>query len=678
MNENILLQKDFNTPFESFPFDAIAHQDYKPAFLEALKEAKKDIAKINEETAPADFKNTFVALEKAGEQLSNVSSVFFNLLSAHSNADMQALAQEISPLLSAHHSEILFDEKLFARIEEAYQNTAKETLTKEELMLLEETYRGFIENGAKLPTDKKDRLAKIDQEESLLCLQFGENLLKEAERYALFIENEKDLQGLPDFVKASAKAEATEKGKANTWCFTLAQPSYLGFMTYSENRALRKELFLAFSSKGFKNDDLDNQEIMHKIVQLRSERAEMLGHKNYAEMVLKNRMAKNKENVFALLDKLKDIALPLAKKEWLEIENYAKKLHQIDRLERWDFAYYSEKLKKEKFNLDDEALKPYFSLEKTVQGMFEVAKKLYGISFVERADIPLYHQDVKTYQVFDKNSAHLALFYADFFPRGTKRSGAWMTNFKSQSEGKRPHVAIVCNFTKPTATEPSLLTFDEVLTLFHEFGHALHGMFGMGKFASLSGTSVKWDFVELPSQIMENWCYEKECLDLFATHYQTGEKIPNAYLQSIKDSANFLSAYQTIRQLSFSYLDLSWHALSLADAKNIQSVGVFENAITENLQIAPSVEHTSISCAFSHVFQGEYAAGYYSYKWAEVLDADAFELFLEKGIFDEKTAESFRENILSKGGSEDPMVLYKRFRGAEPSVEALLKRSGLA
>jgi peptidyl-dipeptidase Dcp len=492
------------------------------------------------------------------------------------------------------------------------------------------------------------------------------------------VENEEYLAGLPDAVKEAAAQTAEEKGKPGKWVFTLAFPSYIPFMTYAQKRELRKELFIAYNTKSCKGDELDNKQHIMDMLRLKNERVNLLGYKRYSDFVLEERMAKSAPKVMEFLQNLLEKAKPKALEEMAELAAFAKELDGLEKLEKWDFSYYAEKLKKQKYEVDDELLRPYFKLENVIQGVFTTAEKLFGIRFIENPDIPKYHPEVTTYEVQDMDGNHIAVFYADFFPRSGKRNGAWMTSFRGQKiiEGKnhRPHVSIVCNFTKPTKTKPSLLTFNEVTTLFHEFGHALHGMLANGNYESLSGTSVYWDFVELPSQIFENWCYEKECLDIFARHFESGEPISEDLIQKIKDAANFHQGYQTVRQISFGLLDMAYHG---SDPSSITDITAFEKQTMKETNLLPDVKGTMMSTSFSHIFQGGYAAGYYSYKWAEVLDADAFELFLEKGIFDEETATSFKKNILAAGGSEHPSILYKRFRGREPKPEALLKRAGL-
>ena len=545
-------------------------------------------------------------------------------------------------------------------------------------MLRKKTFKSFVRNGANLKGEDKETLKTLNTKLSKLSLTFGENLLKASNAFEMWIENEAELAGLPEGFKEACAMAAKAKGKENNWLITLEYPSYIPFMKYSENRELRKKLYLAFGSRAFQKDENNNENNVQEIAKIRHQKANLLGYASHADLILEERMAEKPSKVYQLLDELLEHALPVAKTEMKEIQELSNKLNGPSPIERWDFSYYSEKLKNEKFAINDEILKPYFQLEKVIDGAFITAEKLYGITFEKVDDIQKYHEDVVTYAVKDKNGKHLSVFYADFFPRSGKRDGAWMTAFSGQNKydgvDTRPLVSIVCNFTKPTDTKPSLLTFGEVTTLFHEFGHALHGIMADGHYESLSGTSVYWDFVELPSQLMENWCYEKECLDLFARHYETDEIIPIDLVQKIKDSANFLSGYQTVRQVGLGRLDMSWHNLTSIPTCSVYE---FEENSINGTELFPPAKETTTSCAFSHIFQGGYSAGYYSYKWAEVLEADTFELFKETGIYNQETATNFLENILSRGGSEHPMKLYKKFRGKEPSTKALLIKTGL-
>lgn len=677
MNMNNPLLDKFEAPFETAPFNQIKTEHFLPAIQKSIELAKDEVKAIKASPLPT-FENTIEALDRAGEKLGVIAGIFFNLNSAETNEEIQKLAREISPLLTEHSNDILLDKELFERVEQVHSQKEQLNLSPEQETLLSKTYKSFVRNGANLNEEDSQKLRKIDQELAQLSLKFGEHVLAETNRYVRFVENESEVEGLPESIKEAAAQTAEEKGKAGQWAFTLDYPSYVPALTYLKNRELRKELFIAYNTKSSKGDELDNKSVIKDILQLRYERAKLLGYQSHAYFVLEERMAKTPKEVLEFLENLLEKAKPKAKEDVSEVAAFAKKLDGIERLERWDFAYYSEMLKKEKYELDDELLRPYFQLEKVVDGVFQTAGKLYGIQFTPNKDIPVYHSDVTAYEVKDRDGKHLAVFYADFFPRAGKRNGAWMTSYKGQYqlEGKdhRPHVSIVCNFTKPTKTKPSLLTFNEVTTLFHEFGHALHGMLAKSNYSSLSGTSVYWDFVELPSQIFENWCYEKECLDLFAVHFETGEKIPQELIDRIKKAANFQQGYQTVRQISFGLLDMAYHH---QDPSKIEDIASFEKHVMEKTDLLPKVPNTLMSTAFSHIFQGGYSAGYYSYKWAEVLDADAFELFLEKGVFDTETAESFAKNILSAGGTEHPSKLYKRFRGREPKPDALLKRAGL-
>jgi len=671
----VLTQK-FTTKYETAPFSQIKMEDYKPAFEENIKNAKAEIDTIINNPDSPTFENTLEALDFAGYPLDRLSSIFFNLNSAETTDEMQKIAQEVSPLLTEFGNDITLNEDLFKRIKAVYDAKDRLNLTTEQHTLLDKKYKGFVRNGALLNEEQKKKLREIDTQLAKLKLTFGENVLAETNNYHLQITNEADLKGLPEGVVEAAKAEA-ENRQLDGWVFTLDMPSYLPFMTYADNRELRKELAIAAGKKGFQNNEYDNQNNVKDIVRLRHERANLLGYASHAHFVLEERMAQNPEKVISFLNDMLEKAKPAAQKQFEELTAFAKELDGIDHLEKWDSAYYSEKLKQKLFNLDDEKLKPYFKLENVLNGAFTIAKKLYGITFKEVFDIDKYHKDVTTYEVLDFQGELVAVFYADFFPRKGKRNGAWMTSFKSQfiknGKNERPHVSNVCNFTPPTPSKPSLLTFNEVTTLFHEFGHGLHGMLANTTYPSLSGTSVYWDFVELPSQVMENWCYEPEALALFAKHYETGEIIPQKYVEKIKESANFLEGIATLRQLSFGLLDMAYHGKS----QTIDDVKTFEEKAFESTKLYPDVAENCMSTSFSHIFQGGYSSGYYSYKWAEVLDADAFAFFQEKGIFDKEVATKFKDNILSKGGTELPMELYKKFRGKEPKPDALLKRAGL-
>jgi Zn-dependent oligopeptidase len=672
-----LLDTRFETPYNTAPFSQLDVDAFLPAFKKAIESAKAEINLIVKNKALPSFENTIEALEYTGEQLDRISSIFFNLNAAETNASIQSIAQDVSPLLTEFANDVALNTVLFERVKAVYNAKESLTLTEEQKTLLDKKYKGFSRNGANLDSDQKEKLRDIDKQQSKLQLTFGENILAETNRYELLITEYSDLEGLPEGAIEAAKQLAEEKDKKG-WLITLDYPSYIPFMTYAKNRALRHQLALAFGQKGFQNDALDNQEIVLKITKLRYNRAQLLGYDTHAHFVLEERMAKTPGNVQNFLEDLLSKALPAAKKEFQVLEDFAKKLDGIDRLEKWDSAFYSEKLKQQLFNFDDEQLKPYFKLENVIEGAFEVAQKLFRLQFTQIDNIDTYHKDVLTYKVEDSKQDLVAIFYADFFPRAGKRNGAWMTSYKSQfvknEINERPHVSIVCNFTKPTSTRPSLLTFNEVTTLFHEFGHALHGMLADTIYPSLSGTSVAWDFVELPSQIMENWCYEKEALALFAKHYETDAAIPMDLIDKIRAASTFQQGMQTLRQLSFGLLDMSWHGV---DPSEIMDVKHHESAAFKETQLFPNVSKNCMSTAFAHIFQGGYSSGYYSYKWAEVLDADAFEYFKETGLFDPQVADAFKTHVLSKGGTQDPLELYVKFRGQKPKVEPLLRRSGL-
>jgi len=672
-----ILTSTFYSKHNTAPFSKIKLDDYKPAFIENIASAKAEIdAIINNPEVPT-FENTIEALEFSGNALDRLSSIFFNLNSAETCEEMQKIAQEVSPLLTEFSNDITLNEDLFKRIKTVYEQKDSLNLSPEQATLLDKKFKSFSRNGALLAEDKKLKLREIDTELAKLKLTFGENVLAETNNYQLHIINENDLKGLPEGTIEAAKSLAKSK-ELEGWIFTLDFPSYIPFVTYADNRELRKEMAIAAGKKAFQNNEFDNQEITLKIAKLRFERANLLGYATHSHFVLEERMAQNPDKVKSFLNDLLAKAKPAAEREFAELTAFAKELDGIDQLEKWDGAYYSEKLKQKLFNLDDEKLKPYFQLENVLNGAFTIAGKLYGLTFTEIFDIDKYHEEVTTYEVKDEIGELVAIFYTDFFPRKGKRNGAWMTSFKSQyiKEGvnERPHISNVCNFTKPTETKPSLLTFNEVTTLFHEFGHGLHGMLANTTYPSLSGTSVYWDFVELPSQIMENWCYEPEALALFAKHYETGEIIPQEYVEKIKESASFQEGMATLRQISFGLLDMAFHSNNPTGITDIKS---FEKTAFEGTTLYPDVAENCMSVSFSHIFQGGYSSGYYSYKWAEVLDADAFAYFQEKGIFNKEVATKFKDNVLSKGGTELPMELYKRFRGQEPKADALLKRAGL-
>jgi Zn-dependent oligopeptidase len=676
----------FSTKYTTAPFSKISLSDYKPAFEKTIEIARNEINAIAINSEAPTFENTIEALDFAGAALDRLSSIFFNLNSAETCDEMQKIAQEVSPLLTEFSNDIALNEDLFKRIKTVYDQKEFLDLTTEQATLLDKKFKGFSRNGALLNDADKLKLREIDTELAKLKLTYGENVLAETNNYQLHITNEADLKGLPAGAKEMASSLAKSKG-LDGWIFTLDFPSYLPFVTYVDNRELRKVIAIAAGKKSFQDNEFDNKENVKRIVELRHKRANLLGYESHSHFVLEERMAQNPNNVQSFLNDLLEKAKPAAEKEFAQLTAFAKELDGIDQLEKWDGAYYSEKLKQKLFSLDDEILKPYFKLENVLNGAFTIAEKLFGITFKEVFDIDKYHEEVQTFEVLSPSSrgSHelVAIFYSDFFPRKGKRNGAWMTSFKPQyiKDGinERPHVSIVCNFTPPifssekSESKPSLLTFNEVTTLFHEFGHALHGMLANTTYPSLSGTSVYWDFVELPSQVMENWCYEPEALALFAKHFETGEIIPQQYVEKIKESASFLEGMATLRQLSFGILDMTYHAKS----QTIDDVKAFEKEAMEGTSLYPDVAENCMSTSFSHIFQGGYSSGYYSYKWAEVLDADAFAYFQEKGIFNTEVATKFKDNVLSKGGTELPMELYKKFRGQEPKVEALLKRAGL-
>ncbi|WP_431159207.1 M3 family metallopeptidase [Winogradskyella poriferorum] len=672
-----ILNKPFDTQYNTAPFSKLEEGDFLPAFKISIKKAKSEIDDIVNNKELPTFQNTIEALDYSGEELDRISSIFFNLNASETNEQIQKIAQEVSPLLSEFSNDITLNEDLFKRVKSIYDSKSELDLSTEQSTLLDKKYKSFARNGANLPEDKKETLRAIDKELSQLKLKFGEHILAETNAYEMHLTEESALDGLPEGAKEAARQLAESKNKEG-WVITLDYPSYIPFMTYANNRELRKQLSTVFGSKGFKDNENDNKDIVLKIANLRFQRAQLLGYKTHAHFVLEERMAETPEKVNNFLNELLEKAKPAAMQEFEKLKGFAKDLDGIEELQKWDSAYYSEKLKQKLFDLDDEQLKPYFQLENVINGAFTVANKLFGLHFNKIDTIDKYHDDVMTYKVVDAEGELVSIFYADFFPRAGKRNGAWMTSFKPQmiknGENERPHVSIVCNFTKPTKSKPSLLTFNEVTTLFHEFGHALHGMLANTTYPSLSGTSVFWDFVELPSQILENWCYEEETLKLFAKHYETGENIPMELIEKIKASATFNEGMQTLRQLSFGMLDMAWHGVDPSDINDVKS---YEKEAFGATQLYPDVPENCMSTAFAHIFQGGYSSGYYSYKWAEVLDADAFEYFKEEGIFNKTVANKFKTYVLSQGGTENPMTLYKKFRGQEPKPEALLRRAGL-
>ncbi|WP_018622451.1 M3 family metallopeptidase [Spirosoma luteum] len=682
----------YATPHQTAPFDKITNADFMPALTEGMAEGRREVAAITDNPAAPTFENTVVALERSGDLLGKVMSVLFNLNSAETTTELQKIVKDASPLLSEYRNDISLNEPLFARVKAVYEQRASLSLDPESTMLLEKAYKRFARNGANLDEAGKERIREIDKELSQLGLQFGENILNETNGYVMPIADEKYLAGLPDYVREAAKATAVEKGLEG-WAFTLQAPSYGPFMQHADNRELREKLYLAYNGRSFHGDEYDNSAIIKKIVSLRHERANLLGYETHADFVLEDSMAGSRDKVQDFLDELVTFARPAADRQLAELTAYAKANgFPEDTLQAWDSSYYADKLKKEKYDLDDETLKPYFKLDNVLNGAFALAEKLYGITFRERSDIPVYNPEVQTFEVFDADGTFLAVFYGDYFPRTGKRSGAWMNDVRGQrmedGENIRPHIINVCNFTRPiqatsavdpaldsvSESKPSLLTFGEVTTLFHEFGHALHGILANSRYESLSGTNVPRDFVELPSQVMENWCYNPEALRLFARHYQTDDVIPNELIEKIRVSQNFLAGMATLRQLRFGLMDMYYHSQKPTG----ETVTEVEDRIDAVANLFPRVAGVATSPAFSHIFAGGYSAGYYSYKWSEVLDADAFAFFEENGGLDNKAAAtSFRRNVLERGGSEKPMELYKKFRGREPSPKAMLRRSGL-
>ncbi len=667
------------SPFQddAFDFDSLQNHHFLPALEVSLKDGRAAIAAITRNPEPATFSNTIEALETSGESVGHVSSIFFNLFGSHAQDGLEELAQEISPKLSAYSNDIVLDDALFARIKHAWE-TDREDLTLEQKKLADDLYKSFTRNGALLSDPDKALLREIDQELAGLSPAFAENIRNATNAYELVLTDEADLAGLPPSALEAARACAAEKDKGDAWVFTLDAPSFSPFLKYADKRDLREGLWRAYSSRAFK-DEFDNQDTLLRTVTLRHQRAQLLGYESHAHFVLEERMADTPERVLGFLSRLADAASETAKAELADLKALRHELEGDEEIKPWDTSYYSEKLKQRRFDLDQEALRPYFQLENVIEGMFEHARLLYDVSFSPADDIPGYHADVRVYTVTDNQTqAYLGLFYTDFFPRSTKRNGAWMSTLREQGlqggEIKRPHVSIVCNFTKPTPSTPSLLTFDEVETMFHEFGHALHTLLTDCTYTALSGCNVFWDFVELPSQIMENWVVEKTSLDLFARHYETGEPMPEELALKIKDSARFMAGSTSLRQLSHGFLDMAWHT---ADPADITTVEAFETAATAASAWLPREPGSCSSPSFSHIFAGGYAAGYYSYKWAEVLDADAFESFKQAGLFDKSTARRFRTCILERGGVEHPLKLYKDFKGQEPDPDALLRRDGL-
>lgn len=667
----------FISPYQAVAFDNISNSNFRNAFSNLLNETRIKIEKIIADPSVPDFCNTIEALEYSLTDLKRFELIFFNINAAETNKELQQLAQEISPQLSSFYNDITLNEALFNKVKTVYDKRRGLNLSVEANKLLEETYEGFIRNGANLDSDMKKEFREVTRELSLLSLKFEENLLDETNAFQLHLTREEDLAGLPDFVVEAAAVEARDRNLPG-WVFTLKMPSYTAFMKYADNRKLRETLYRAYNSRGFQNNKRDNQELVKRIANLRLKKANLLGYDTYARYVLEKRMAETPERVNAFLNELLQASKPFALKEYAELQQFAHNLGADFELQRWDWPYYAEKLKKERFNINDELTKPYFRLEKVENSIFGLVHQLYGLRFVLKSNLPVYHPDVKAYEVIDESGRFMAVLYLDYFPREGKQGGAWMTNyleqFRKNSEDIRPHVSLVFNFTKPAGAKPSLLTYDEFRTFLHEFGHALHSMMSECTYWSLSGTSVYRDFVELPSQIMENWGEEKEWLREVAVHYETGEKMPDDMIDKLIKSRNFHNGYAFVRQLSFGLNDMAWHSITRPYEGSVLE---FERKAVEKAEYFPLIDGCCVSTAFHHIFGGGYAAGYYGYKWAEVLDADAFELFKQHGIFNRNTAMLFREHILSRGGTEHPMELYKRFRGREPSVRALLERNGL-
>ncbi|MDO4762907.1 MAG: M3 family metallopeptidase [Flavobacteriaceae bacterium] len=673
MNNPLL--KPFSTAYQSAPFREIKEEHFLPAFQALIKTSEEEINRIAQNPEAPTFENTIEALAYSGEQLDRVSNIFFNLNSAETNDEIQKIAQEVSPLLTEFSSKISQNTALFERIKQVYDRRKELSLNEEQQTLLNETYKSFVRNGALLNEENKKKLEAIDRDLSIKSLQFGQNVLASTNAYFKHITDKETLKGIPEAILEQYQEEAQERGLEG-YVITLQYPSLIPVLTYAENRELRKELALANGKKSFDGGEFDNQNLIKEIIKLRYEKAQLLGYSDFADYVLEERMAKSSENVFRFLNELLEKATPYAERELEELKVLAN-ADGITEIQSYDHAFYAEKLRKQKFDLNDEELKPYFSLDKVQAAAFGLAELLFGLKFEEisKNEVQTYHDEVKVYQVLEKENELKSLLYVDYHPRKGKRAGAWMTSYKNQyqknGENSRPHISIVCNFTKPTAETPSLLTFQEVTTLFHEFGHALHGILANTQYPNLSGTSVKWDFVELPSQFLENYCYEAEFLKSFAQHYQTGETLPDEKIEKLAQSKNFMEGYQTLRQLGFGLLDMAYHT-ELKD-KNFE-VKAFEDRITEKTSLYPKNPETAVSTSFSHIFQGGYSAGYYSYKWAEVLDADAFQYFKENGIFNREIAEKFKV-LLSSGGTKDPMALYKAFRSSEPKIESLLKRA---
>lgn len=672
------LLADFDTPFEVPPFEKIQEHHFIPALEEGMKRQKDIIRVIIENPQKPTFENTLVALDNSSILLDRTQNIFDNLLSANTNKEMQDIAKAMAPILSKHQDDIRLNYALFQRIKTVYKQKDKLNLTPEQHMLLQKTYKDFVRGGANLNSGEQEKLRKINEKLSVLTLKFGDNVLAETNDYMLIIENEKELKGLPESAIKAAAETATQKGQDGKWVFTLHKPSLIPFLQYADDRNLREKIYMAYINRGNNDDEHDNKDIINDMVHLRLERAKLLGYDTHADYVLEKNMAEIPENVYEILNNLWDAALPVAKNERKEMQKIIDRQGGNFKLASWDWWYYAEKLRKEQYDFDENSVRPYFQLQNVLNGVFDVANRLYGLQFSERSDLPKYHDDVRIFEVKQGDKEHIGILYMDFFPRESKRGGAWMSSFRKQSQRGgvfiKPVTTIVCNFSKPTDNKPALLSHDEVLTLFHEFGHALHGLLSECTYNKLSGTSVSRDFVELPSQIMENWASEPEVLKLFARHYETGETIPDELLEKLENSKHFNQGFATVEYLAASFLDMDWHTIKNADSLSINE---FENNSLNKIGLIPEIISRYRSTYFQHIFSSGYSAGYYSYVWAEVLDADAFEAFRENGLFDQQTASGFREHILKNGGTEEPMTMYKKFRGKEPSIEPLLRRKGL-
>ena len=668
------LVQTFETPLETAPFDQIKPEHYIPAFEQLIPEALQAIEDICKESQSPTFENTIEALNQVGPLIDRNSSLLFNLNSAQTSSEIQEITQQAAPLLAKFQNDIFLNDRLFDRIQKVYSNSSlKANLNGEQQLLLEKSYKGFVRNGSLLNEEQKEKLRNIDQELAQKGLLFGEHVLADTNGYEMHLTTAAEVDGIPENILESAALRAQEKGKTG-WIFGLDYPSYVPFLRYAKNRSLRKELFMAYGSRGFQKNDNNNVGVIEDILSLRHRRAQLLGYANHAAFVLEERMAESSQNTFAFLEDLYQKAFPAAEREWKELSEFAAQELELSTLEKWDVAFASERMKEQIYDFDQQKLKVYFALPKVQEGLFKILHRLFGLRFESASDLQGYHPEVQVYRVWDSNNELKAVLYTDFHPRAEKRSGAWMTSYKKQETDIRPHISVVCNFSKPTENTPALLTFDEVTTLFHEFGHAIHGILADTTYAALSGTSVLWDFVELPSQLLENWCYQEEALADFAQHHQDDSPLPTTEIEKIKATANFQQGLQTLRQIGFGLLDMNFHT---TPPESISDIPAFEREILKKIEFTSSLSNTCMSTAFSHIFQGGYAAGYYSYKWAEVLEADVFERFLEEGIFNPNTAQELVEKILSRGGTRPPMDLFEGFRGRKPNPKALLRRSGL-